>query len=141
MKYLLLLSLFIFSSCLKTTQQLKSEQAYQEMNQSVQDSSQLLKNQTSRIQLLEERLALVEGQIGDLNSWMEESKNKKAENLDQELITERFKAIEEQQKQQQKIVLELTSEQKEIKSFLEKVTQLLSGLQGQSNSKPKGKKK
>ncbi len=133
MKYLIfILGLGLFFNSCKTQEQILREAKVDTIETQLTDSQKLTADTTSRIQVLEERLALIDGKV-------EESDHKINLELNQRLkaMEEQLTVYENNLKGQEEMIMGLKSEINKQGEYIQTVLQTLKGLSKKTVQKKK----
>ena len=133
-KSLLLVSLFLLASCLKTAEQVQREKKMAEIPSQVQSSQKMMSDLLIQMKDLRAQMNTLNGRIEELEykqGQTDPEKEKKA--------SETMNLIQNQQTAQATQLEEIKADLKEQRSFLEKVTSSLKNISSGDNKKKSAK--
>jgi TolA-binding protein len=121
-KFLVLfLSLFIFTSCIKTAEQVQRERRFESMSEQMSDSQGLIADVVSQMKDIQSQLDRLNGRLEEL-----EHKNKQLDPRAVKTLSENVDLLKAQQETQSIQMNQIQAELKDQRVFLEKVTGTLS---------------
>ena len=134
MKYVLILSsLLLAQSCIKTADQVQREKRYEAMSEQMKDSQGLVADMVDSMKDLQ-------SQINKLNGRIEELEHKQKQgNPEDAKMAESMSLIKSQQETQGAQLAQIQNELKEQRAFIEKVTASLSASHHEAPAKSKKK--
>lgn len=116
----LMFVVLLFSSCIKTAEQVQREKRYEDMSQQFGDTQGLLANMVSQLKDLQSQLDKMNGRLEEM-----EHKQSKVDPEQLKSMNETMTLLKTQQETQNTQLLEIQNELKEQRGFIEKVTDSL----------------
>lgn len=130
--------LFLFTSCIKTAEQVQREKKIDSISNQMSDSQNLLADMMTELKSMQSQLDKMNGRLEEL-----EHRQKQVSPEGLKSMNESLNVLKAQQETDTAQMTQIQAELKEQRAFLEKVTTTLSGLSASQASKdrPAGKKK
>lgn len=143
MRYFILMILFILTSCLKTTDQIKQEKVVKALPNQIQQSQKTIANMTLRINHLENKLQSYNGNIEELEYQQNQVIPKSQKEMMAKLKTQEgeISLLRNSIKKNNKELTSLKSKFQEQSSYLKKVTSMLTSLSKKKVSRSQSKNK
>lgn len=133
----LLLCLIILTSCFKTAEEIKREK---QVDQQLEQQTKLVTDLTSRVQSLQEQLALATGQLEEMDHKTKQANMEKAQSIGENLtqLNEQIKVLLEDNKNMKSQIAGLQKDIDEQRKYIKKVTGALSNVAGARPAKSSG---
>lgn len=126
----LIFTLFIFSSCLKTSEELRREKIVDTMSVQMKESQAMMAELNTRLQEFQERATSFQGQVEELEHRQKELTTSQSKKINENLesLNAQIASLQRTVDNNEKTIRELGSEIHSQKKFVSKVTKSLSGM-------------